>query len=784
MGVRPNKKKTEFIALFNPRLTSWVRYLGNWLDIEEDGRRRVGRMISALTEVDRVSGAADTSTDFTVTLTSRVRSRGSFAVGGRPSTALQIKQRQTVMNTAVCRLSGMPRYALRRYHCPISRLMRLRRVPSEGDFTRYSQCSFIGHLIRTDPSRLSRRALFGFCVAGRPGFDWRLLPANERRRPGQVGPRIWQEVKDSLALVMGDRDSSQVVAIALSRRHWNTVLYELRIKLTMDHYATDKGASLESLRVARLYWLEQYSKRGDALPDLDPQCRTGFSWFNEDGSFADTALDKVWRQRVLPEYEPQMRCRFCPFSLPGWDERFALQLVQAEGRIALRPSDAAAAAGLSALAIVDHEASCPHRSGALMCDESRFICPASFRSGDICEVVSSLHVRSTPEDKDLHSVLRLFSPDEIRSVFSPALFAGGLDAEHWSRLVGAAPLEWEREVVAFSDFRFPCVGPQGSAAGSSSSSGALVPGTQSLLLGGRVECFCGECRRWTSRAQRRDKSGRGRLGSLLSPTSSSSILFTSSSSSSVGSESSADRGAAACARVGDDERSGIRAIGGSLDDLLAEPGVSRRSSVLISPEFRFGDGRGRRFESFLAAFRHMRRLKYDRSAATFMSAITVPSAKKPGEKVSKVKPRPRLAIDGGIRKPKALPPSVVSVTGVAPSSAASLGRLPTGIQWHTTWSGASKSVFGGCFRVYTKVKHDGVSRIIFENVTAEKNGNDLRLALLEAKAILQRMKDEPGPFLASRAAWREKRRINAATKHDGAPRASGDLSTKPTKRRK
>ncbi|CAD7949613.1 unnamed protein product, partial [Amoebophrya sp. A25] len=161
--------------------------------------------------------------------------------------------------------------------------------------------------------------------------------------------------------------------------------------------------------------------------------------------------------------------------------------------------------------------------------ESKFRPPPSFRSGDICDVVSSLHSSSTKEDKDLHSVLRLFNANEIKSVFTPAQALRRESDEQWASHVGEEPLKWEKEVAEFPDFR---CGSSSSVCGSSSSSSSsrAAISAPSLLQGGRIECFCAECRAWVvkQQARRRAKDRSVRGGGLSK--SSSSIQFTTTSS--------------------------------------------------------------------------------------------------------------------------------------------------------------------------------------------------------------------------------------------------------------
>eukprot|EP00392_Amoebophrya_sp_AT5.2_P004187 g4195.t1 len=77
-GVRDNPKKTDLALLDEPNATAASRFLGNWLDLEEDTNRRCAKMAFGLHEMSCISGAAASATELRVNVVARVRSRGTF----------------------------------------------------------------------------------------------------------------------------------------------------------------------------------------------------------------------------------------------------------------------------------------------------------------------------------------------------------------------------------------------------------------------------------------------------------------------------------------------------------------------------------------------------------------------------------------------------------------------------------------------------------------------------------------------------------------------------------
>eukprot|EP00392_Amoebophrya_sp_AT5.2_P007029 g7041.t1 len=82
-GVRDNPKKTDLALLDEPGATAANRFLGNWLDLEEDTNRRCAKMAFGLHEMSCISGAAASATEMRVNVVARVRSRGTFGCEAR-----------------------------------------------------------------------------------------------------------------------------------------------------------------------------------------------------------------------------------------------------------------------------------------------------------------------------------------------------------------------------------------------------------------------------------------------------------------------------------------------------------------------------------------------------------------------------------------------------------------------------------------------------------------------------------------------------------------------------
>eukprot|EP00392_Amoebophrya_sp_AT5.2_P000266 g266.t1 len=265
-GIRDNANKTDFALLSDPAATASNRFLGNWIDTNEDTSRRCAKMAYGLYEMSCISGAAANATEMRVNTVSRVRSRGTFGCETRCWSDAEIARLQRYENDALLMLIGKPRWSLYSFekHQRIAGLRSRYRVEPLAAFIRYMQCSFFGHLVRLPEHRVARQSLFGVFAA--PDVDGYLQRHwLSQQRPGRERDTLWSQVRRSVSQVCGGEiDDKTLVALASDRDLWRTVITEMRIKMIIDDYATDADLTAADISAARLYWLGHFLSAGVA----------------------------------------------------------------------------------------------------------------------------------------------------------------------------------------------------------------------------------------------------------------------------------------------------------------------------------------------------------------------------------------------------------------------------------------------------------------------------------------------------------------------------------------
>ncbi len=254
-AVRANAKKTELLLLSDPQVTKDVRYLGNWIDLEEDLERRTAKMRWALSEMSKLPASSSKITR-RVIVCAIVRSRGTFGAETRAWSSNELKKLQAPENEALRRMAGVRRWMRQAFGITCNRIRMTNMMDSVESFARYLQAAFMGHLIRSNPIKISRRALMGFFTV--EDYSEEIVSVLVGARSGLQQASVFDQVMSSIRKIAGNEvDSRILIGIAMSRVEWKELSLQVRLFHIVADYEEDDRNSSQELRKATDDWEKQ-----------------------------------------------------------------------------------------------------------------------------------------------------------------------------------------------------------------------------------------------------------------------------------------------------------------------------------------------------------------------------------------------------------------------------------------------------------------------------------------------------------------------------------------------